>query len=219
MSTGAESQPVPGRPGDGSRSLGGRGDTSGAPPAAPWRGSFPDWPPRSRSGATQRTCTMGPSFGSASPPNRWAATVTSRPRPGGASVGGGRLSPRSTSASAPGSASNDVRAARTSGGSAPGRLALMATVSRRLRAVRITSTKRASHPEPPACSARSHTPSQPSINNRRGVGLPCSSHQISLVSQEVVLFNDTIAGNIAYGSCRNATRTDIEAAARAACGS
>jgi len=41
-------------------------------------------------------------------------------------------------------------------------------------------------------------------------------NQISLVSQEVVLFNDTIAGNIAYGSCRNATRTDIEAAARAA---
>jgi subfamily B ATP-binding cassette protein MsbA len=41
-------------------------------------------------------------------------------------------------------------------------------------------------------------------------------NQISLVSQEVVLFNDTIAGNIAYGSCRNATRADIEAAARAA---
>ena len=41
-------------------------------------------------------------------------------------------------------------------------------------------------------------------------------NQISLVSQEVVLFNDTIAGNIAYGSSRNATRADIEAAARAA---
>lgn len=41
-------------------------------------------------------------------------------------------------------------------------------------------------------------------------------NQISLVSQEVVLFNDTIAGNIAYGSCQNSTRTDIEAAARAA---
>ena len=41
-------------------------------------------------------------------------------------------------------------------------------------------------------------------------------NQISLVSQEVVLFNDTIAGNIAYGSCQNATRADIEAAARAA---
>ena len=40
--------------------------------------------------------------------------------------------------------------------------------------------------------------------------------QISLVSQEVVLFNDTIAGNIAYGGCQNATRADIEAAARAA---
>ena len=41
-------------------------------------------------------------------------------------------------------------------------------------------------------------------------------NQISLVSQEVVLFNDTIAGNIAYGSCQNAPRADIEAAARAA---
>lgn len=41
-------------------------------------------------------------------------------------------------------------------------------------------------------------------------------NQISLVSQEVVLFNDTIAGNIAYGSCQNAARADIEAAARAA---
>jgi subfamily B ATP-binding cassette protein MsbA len=40
--------------------------------------------------------------------------------------------------------------------------------------------------------------------------------QISLVSQEVVLFNDTIAGNIAYGGCQDATRADIEAAARAA---
>ncbi|MCL4792523.1 MAG: ATP-binding cassette domain-containing protein, partial [Gammaproteobacteria bacterium] len=41
-------------------------------------------------------------------------------------------------------------------------------------------------------------------------------NQISLVSQEVVLFNDTIAGNIAYGSCQDASRADIEAAARAA---
>ena len=41
-------------------------------------------------------------------------------------------------------------------------------------------------------------------------------NQISLVSQEVVLFNDTIAGNIAYGSCQNASRAEIEAAARAA---
>ncbi|MEO8445469.1 MAG: lipid A export permease/ATP-binding protein MsbA [Gammaproteobacteria bacterium] len=41
-------------------------------------------------------------------------------------------------------------------------------------------------------------------------------NQISLVSQEVVLFNDTIAGNIAYGSGSDVSRADIEAAARAA---
>lgn len=41
-------------------------------------------------------------------------------------------------------------------------------------------------------------------------------NQISLVSQEVVLFNDTIAGNIAYGSLSGVSRADIEAAARAA---
>ncbi len=41
-------------------------------------------------------------------------------------------------------------------------------------------------------------------------------NQISLVSQEVVLFNDSIAGNIAYGSLHAVSRADIEAAARAA---
>jgi subfamily B ATP-binding cassette protein MsbA len=40
--------------------------------------------------------------------------------------------------------------------------------------------------------------------------------QISLVSQDVVLFNDTIANNIAYGSLHGAPRADIERAARAA---
>jgi subfamily B ATP-binding cassette protein MsbA len=40
--------------------------------------------------------------------------------------------------------------------------------------------------------------------------------QIALVSQDVVLFNDTIAGNIAYGSLSTAPREAIEAAARAA---
>jgi subfamily B ATP-binding cassette protein MsbA len=40
--------------------------------------------------------------------------------------------------------------------------------------------------------------------------------QISLVSQEVVLFNDTIANNIAYGSLSASSRADIEASARAA---
>ena len=41
-------------------------------------------------------------------------------------------------------------------------------------------------------------------------------NQISLVSQDVVLFNDTIAGNIAYGSLEKVSREDIEAAACAA---
>lgn len=39
---------------------------------------------------------------------------------------------------------------------------------------------------------------------------------IALVSQDVVLFNDTIAANIAYGGKRNATLDEIRAAARAA---
>jgi subfamily B ATP-binding cassette protein MsbA len=39
---------------------------------------------------------------------------------------------------------------------------------------------------------------------------------IALVSQDVVLFNDTVAGNIAYGSMHGATREAIEEAARAA---
>ncbi|MCX9154704.1 lipid A export permease/ATP-binding protein MsbA [Niveibacterium sp. 24ML] len=39
---------------------------------------------------------------------------------------------------------------------------------------------------------------------------------IALVSQEVVLFNDSVANNIAYGSMNGASRADIEAAARAA---
>ena len=40
--------------------------------------------------------------------------------------------------------------------------------------------------------------------------------QISLVSQEVILFNDTIANNIAYGGLRGADRAAIERAAHAA---
>jgi len=39
---------------------------------------------------------------------------------------------------------------------------------------------------------------------------------LALVSQDVVLFNDTIAANIAYGTKRNATREEIIAAATAA---
>ena len=40
--------------------------------------------------------------------------------------------------------------------------------------------------------------------------------QIALVSQEVVLFDDTIAANIAYGACRGATPAQVRAAAEAA---
>jgi subfamily B ATP-binding cassette protein MsbA len=39
---------------------------------------------------------------------------------------------------------------------------------------------------------------------------------MALVSQDVVLFNDTVAANIAYGALRDTDRGDIEAAARAA---
>lgn len=39
---------------------------------------------------------------------------------------------------------------------------------------------------------------------------------IAIVSQDVVLFNDTVAANIAYGSLRGATQERIEQAARAA---
>ncbi len=39
---------------------------------------------------------------------------------------------------------------------------------------------------------------------------------IALVSQDVVLFDDTVAANIAYGARRGASRDEIEAAARAA---
>jgi subfamily B ATP-binding cassette protein MsbA len=40
--------------------------------------------------------------------------------------------------------------------------------------------------------------------------------QISLVSQEVVLFDDSIANNIAYGALRGSSRADVERAADAA---
>jgi len=40
--------------------------------------------------------------------------------------------------------------------------------------------------------------------------------QIALVSQDVVLFNDTVAGNIAYGALSGAPQEDIEKAAQAA---
>ncbi len=41
-------------------------------------------------------------------------------------------------------------------------------------------------------------------------------NQISLVSQDIVLFNDTVSNNIAFGSLKNSTPEDIESAARIA---
>jgi len=49
----------------------------------------------------------------------------------------------------------------------------------------------------------------------RDVTLASLREQIGIVTQETVLFDDTIAGNIAYGTT-SATREQIEAAARAA---
>jgi subfamily B ATP-binding cassette protein MsbA len=51
-----------------------------------------------------------------------------------------------------------------------------------------------------------HELSDYALDNLRG--------QISLVSQNVVLFNDTVAGNIAYGALAGASREAIEKAAR-----
>jgi subfamily B ATP-binding cassette protein MsbA len=46
--------------------------------------------------------------------------------------------------------------------------------------------------------------------------LPSLRENIALVSQDVVLFNDSVAANIAYGTMRHASRAEIEAAAQAA---
>ena len=48
------------------------------------------------------------------------------------------------------------------------------------------------------------------------VSLASLRAQIAIVSQEVVLFNDTVAANIAYGTAKEASREAIEAAASAA---
>ncbi|WP_376690999.1 lipid A export permease/ATP-binding protein MsbA [Wenzhouxiangella sp. EGI_FJ10409] len=50
----------------------------------------------------------------------------------------------------------------------------------------------------------------------RDFGLAALRSRIALVSQDVVLFNDTIGRNIAYGGLVGATREQIEEAARAA---
>ena len=50
----------------------------------------------------------------------------------------------------------------------------------------------------------------------RDYALDCLRANISLVSQEVVLFNDTIANNLAYGQLKERTRAEILEAAEAA---
>ena len=50
----------------------------------------------------------------------------------------------------------------------------------------------------------------------RDIRLESLRANIAMVSQHVILFNDTVAANIAYGSMRDATRTEIIAAAEAA---
>jgi subfamily B ATP-binding cassette protein MsbA len=50
----------------------------------------------------------------------------------------------------------------------------------------------------------------------RDYSLVCLRDNISLVSQDVVLFNDTIANNLAYGELRRHSEVDVVAAAEAA---
>ncbi len=50
----------------------------------------------------------------------------------------------------------------------------------------------------------------------RNIGLHELRRQVALVSQDVVLFNDTVAANIAYGREHDVTREQVIAAARAA---
>lgn len=50
----------------------------------------------------------------------------------------------------------------------------------------------------------------------RHLHLAALRSNIALVSQDIVLFNDTIAANIAFGADQGSSRADIEAAARAA---
>jgi subfamily B ATP-binding cassette protein MsbA len=67
--------------------------------------------------------------------------------------------------------------------------------------------------------ARFYDPTQGSVRldgvDVREYRLPSLRRQISLVSQDVVLFNDTIRNNIAFGTA-NASREAVEEAARAA---
>jgi subfamily B ATP-binding cassette protein MsbA len=52
--------------------------------------------------------------------------------------------------------------------------------------------------------------------NISDISLTSLRENIALVSQDVVLFNDSIAANIAYGSLTTRTRKEIELAAKAA---
>ena len=53
-------------------------------------------------------------------------------------------------------------------------------------------------------------------NDLESLTLESLRRQISLVSQNVILFNDTVAANVAYGRADRISRADIERAARAA---
>ncbi len=68
--------------------------------------------------------------------------------------------------------------------------------------------------------ARFYTPSSGRIlldgHDIQNIRLASLRANMALVSQDVVLFNDTVAVNIAYGSLRDTERSDVEAAARAA---
>ena len=67
---------------------------------------------------------------------------------------------------------------------------------------------------------RFHAPTSGRLlfDGRDGAGFTLASlrRNVALVSQEVTLFNDTVAANIAYGAMADAPREAIEAAARAA---
>jgi subfamily B ATP-binding cassette protein MsbA len=68
--------------------------------------------------------------------------------------------------------------------------------------------------------ARFYTPSSGRIlldgHDIQNIRLASLRANMALVSQDVVLFNDTVAANIAYGALRGTGREDIKAAARAA---
>ncbi len=50
----------------------------------------------------------------------------------------------------------------------------------------------------------------------RDISLVNLRSNMAFVSQDIILFNDSIRNNIAYGACRNATNADVIAAAKAA---